>query len=403
MMPDMPLSLPGVFTPAPAVQRRLLVVTLVGAATVSAGLFFAPERIWPGVLVAVWYVLGLGLAGLSFLALTAITNAGWSAVVRRVPEAMGMTTAVGIPLMLFLALGMHTLYEWSHAHVLATDALLREKSAWLTVTGLVVRGVALVGLWSGFAWLLRRHSLAQDRDADVRHTAAAVRISAVLLFTIAIGYSLASFDWLMSLEPHWYSTIYGMYNLTGMFESGLAAIIVLVVLLRRAGAFGTAVTEAHIADLARLLFAVATFWMYLWFCQYLLVWYVNIPEETVWYLRREQGGWLTTTVLVVVFNWLLPFVTLMAQSTKRNEGLVFRIAIVVLIGRWLDLAWLALPPGSPQGIRLGLWELGPWLAGLGLFGLLFLRAFRRAPAVPVGDPMLGESLAHGRDELELQT
>ncbi len=386
------------FIASAVTQRRLLVLTLAGAAAISTGLFFSPERIWPGLLVSVWFFLGLGLAGVCFLALTSVINAGWSAAIKRVPEAMGATLIAGVPMLLLLAFGIHTLYEWSHEHVVATDALLLEKSAWLNVTGVVARGVAIVAVWAGFAALLRRTSRRQDDDHDLRHSHVTMRLSAIFLIVAAVTYSLASFDWIMSLEPHWYSTIYGLTHIAGMFESGLAAIALLVILLRRAGAFGTAVTDAHIADLARLLFAFATFWMYLWFCQYLLVWYANIPEETTWYLRREQGGWLTTTVLVVVFNWLIPFVALMSQTTKRNEGLVLRIAIVVLIGRWLDLAWMIFPPSAPDGIRLGLWELGPWLAAIGLFGLLFLRSFARAYTLPVGDPMLVESLHHGADD-----
>jgi hypothetical protein len=200
-------------------------------------------------------------------------------------------------------------------------------------------------------------------------------------------------DWIMSLEPHWYSTIFGIYNFSGLFLSGLAAMTVLVILMKRMGPYRNILTTGHLHNLGKLLFAFSNFWMYIWFSQYLLIWYANIPEEVTYFVNREQGTWVVFTVVNVVFNWAIPFVVLLPQWTKKNEGLLLRVCVIVLTGRWIDLSWMILPPFMRQGPEVFLWEILPMAGVVAVFFYVVFRALSLGNVVPVNDPFLVESLS----------
>lgn len=372
--------------------RFLSFVAIAGAAVFIAGLFVAPDRIWPNMLLAGYYVTGLGVAGACFLGLTYVTNAGWSAALKRVPEAMTGMLPVAAAVMLLLAFGIHTLYEWSHESVIAADKLLQGKTSWLNAPFFIVRIAVYFLIWFGLAWAMVRYSRLQDETGDIDLTRKNVRIAAISLIAFAITYCLASFDWIMSLEPHWYSTIFGLYNLSGMLVSGLSMITILVILLRRNGVFEHIITEEHLHDLGKLIFAMCTFWMYIWFSQYMLIWYANIPEETTYFILRESGSWLTFSVLNVIFNWAIPFAVLLSHKAKRNEGLMLKICILLLIGHWVDLYWMIMPPFMKAAPRFSIWEVGPLAGLIAVFFIVTLRTLARRKVVPVNDPMLVESL-----------
>ncbi|HEX9656885.1 MAG TPA: hypothetical protein VGB89_08245, partial [Bacteroidota bacterium] len=190
------------------------------------------------------------------------------------------------------------------------------------------------------------------------------------------------------------STIFGMYNLSGMLLNGLAAITVVVVILRRTGPLRKVVTDSHLHDLGKLIFAFSTFWMYIWFSQYILIWYANIPEEVVYFVNREEGSWTIFTGLNVVFNWLIPFVVLLSQWSKKNEGLLLKVCVIIMIGHWIDLYWMILPPFLKTGPEVSLWEIGPFAGMIALFFLVTFKAFARGNPVPLRDPLLEESLHH---------
>lgn len=376
----------------PATARNLGLLVLLGLVAVVAGLFLAPERIWPAVLLANYYIITLALSGTLFVALMYVSRAGWSTVFRRIPEAMSSVLPAGFGLMLLTVFGIGVLYEWSHAAVVAADPLLQAKSAYLNIPFFIVRMFVYFAIWIGFSVLIRRNSVLQDSTGDDRLTTRNMRLSAGFLVLFALSFWLASTDWIMSIEAHWYSTIFAIYNLSGLLQSGIAVIIVLLITLRRRGVFGDMIRDAHLHDLGKLLFAFSTFWMYIWFSQYMLIWYSNIPEETVYFLRREHGGWLTFTVLNVVFNWLIPFVFLLSARAKRAEGLLLKVGIIVLIGHWIDLFWMITPTFMPAAPVIGVWEIAPIVAGVALFFLLTLRALSVRNVLPLQDPTLIESL-----------
>lgn len=379
------------YTTPEKIQRILFVLMGLGLLTFLTGLFAAPERTWVSYLIVVYYLTGLGIAGLFFIAIQFVAKAGWSAAIRRVPEAMAATLPVAAVGVLALFLGIHTLYEWSHEATVAADPILREKSSWLSPPFFMIRLIVYFTLWIAFSRALIGNSVRQDTDADIHFTSRNVRNSALFILIGVYTYCLASYDLIMSLQPHWYSTMFGFLNIAGMFQSGLAMIILLLVLLRKRG-YTNIFTTVHLYTLACLLLAFSIFWVYLWVSQHMLIWYANIPEETSYYIFRHFGAWGTLSVLNVCLNWLIPFFILLPRATKRNDTVMAQVAMVILVGRWLDLYIMAAPPVIGAVPAIGLWEIGMALGMTGVFGFSVTRALGRHQLVPVNDPYLVESL-----------
>jgi len=266
------------------------------------------------------------------------------------------------------------------------------KLMWLSLPFFRIRAVVYLLGWLWFAWAMLRTSRQQDSDGDLNHTRQNTRLAALFLVFFGVTFWLASFDWIMSLEPEWYSTIFGFYNFAGAFLSGLATLALLLVWLQRHSPLKSVIREQHLHDVGKLLFAFSTFWAYLWFSQYMLIWYANLPEETVYYIRRLHGFWQPLFVLNLVLNWVVPFFALLPRMNKQRVGILVRVSIVLLAGRWLDLYLMIMPPFSGGKPHIGIWEVGLMAGLVGVFGLAFLAALRRAPLVPARDPYLAESL-----------
>ncbi len=386
-------NFPARFAPSATLMKNLLTVSVIGVIIILFGFFAAPTRTWINLLLANYYLLSLGVAGIVFIAFQYITNAGWSVGLRRVPEAMTNVLPVAGLVMLVVLFGIHSMYEWSHDEVVAKDHLLQTKTWWLNSTFFSIRTIFYIGLWILFAYLLRKTSQAQDYSAEISLTDKNRKIAGTFIVVIALTFTFASIDWIMSLEPHWYSTIFGLYNFTGMFLNGLAAITILAILLKRMGPFQNVLNSSHLHDLGKLIFAFSTFWMYLWFSQYMLIWYSNIPEETTYFLARLKGSWTIFTLLNLLFNWAIPFVVLLPVWTKKNEGLLLKVCIIIMIGHWIDLFWMIMPPFMNNEPLLNIWEIGPIASAISGFFYITFKAFSQKNTIPVNDPMLVESIA----------
>ncbi|MBI3110006.1 MAG: hypothetical protein HYZ01_00395 [Ignavibacteriales bacterium] len=378
--------------PSEGWARNLSILVLIGAAVALIGIFAAPDRAWPNVLLSTYYLISLGLAGGLFVALQYVSNAGWSVSFRRIPEAMTEVLPVTGLLLVVLFLGIHTLYEWSHEAVVANDPILHSKSGWLNEPFFIARSVFYLAVWMVMITAIVKRSQRQDASGDLELTRTNRKISAGFLVVFALTFTLASMDWIMSLEPHWFSTIFGIYNFAGLFLNGLATMTLVIILLKRMGPFRNVINDSHLHDLGKLIFAFSTFWMYIWFSQYVLIWYANIPEEVTYYARREEGGWGVLTIVNILFNWVIPFIALLPIWTKRHEGVLLRVCIFLMIGHWIDLFWMIMPPFMAKDPIVGLWELGPILAALAAFFLIVFKSLAKGNLLPVGDPMLGESL-----------
>ena len=360
---------------SPAARRIALAAALCGGAAFLAGLWAAPQRAWLDLLVSSFFLISLGLAGLVFIAIQRLANAGWWSAIRRVPEGLMDLIPWAAVSMLAVFLGRHYLYPWSRPGALA-DPRLAAKSAYLNEPFFLARMAFFLGVWSLFAALMRRSSLAEDREGGLAQHRRQAKLSAVFLVVFAVTFSFASFDWLMSLDPFWASTMFAVHTFAGLFLEGLAAITLCVVVLRRRGPLAGVVRESHLHDLGKLLFAFSTFWAYTWVCQYLLIWYGNLSEEIPYYLARTNGAWLPWFVIDPVLNWGVPFIVLLPRAAKRNTSVLFAVSAVVLVGRWLGLYLIAAPAVLP-GPRIGALEL---VMTIGFGGLAFLAATRSLAA-----------------------
>src|SRR5574340_353287 len=302
---------------------------------------------------------------------------------------MARLLPIGAAGLLFVLVFHPSLYPWTGG---AHEAGSGFRHWWLSLPFFRARAVFYLLVWAAFIWALLNTSVRQDADGDPRHSRRAARISAFFLVVFGITFWLASYDWVMSLEPDWYSTIFGVYNFAGLFQGGLAAVTLLVIWLKQRDPLSYFVTRDHLHDLGKLMFAFSTFWAYLWFSQYMLIWYANIPEETIYFVRRQHAFWASLFLLDLFLNWVAPFFALLPRTNKQSPGVLVKVSVVVLLGRWLDLYLMIVPPFAPDRPPLGLWEIGLAAGGLGLFMLGMFGALRKAPLVPVRDPFLSESL-----------
>jgi len=350
---------------------------IVGAIAVAAGLVLDPQRTWPNLLLNGYYMVALALGGMVFIALEHLCGASWSTDIRRVPEAMMSALPIAALLMVMLFFGR----EWLYAADRAVAHTSPSKAVYLSTPFFFGRMVVFIAIWIAFALAMRRASLQQDLRALPGHHRHLVRFSGAFIVVFAISFSLASFDWLMTLTRDWSSTIFAIYAFAGLFVGGLAAITLAVVLLLEAGYLKDVVTEEHLHDLGKLLFAFSIFWAYIWFSQYLLIWYGNLPDETQYYMARTGTRWTALFLVNLVVNWVVPFLVLMPRETKRNPNVLKWISIVILAGRWLDLYLAVMPAVTPSpGVRvLDLLIASGYAA---VFFLLMARALSQAPLVP---------------------
>jgi len=343
------------------------------------------------------YVLGLGLAGTFFTALHYLVGATWSVVVRRVAEAFSSYLPVALVLLLVVLLGIPHLYVWSkHPVVEGGHALDLTKGGYLSTPFFTLRLVLILALWTLFAWYFRRNSLRQDETGDVALTRASGKAAAIFVLLFALTATLVAFDLLMSLDPTWYSTIFGVYFFAGIWQACLAAITIVVVLLRRQGALQGVVNRFHYWDLGKYMFAFSVFWMYIAFSQFMLIWYANLPEEIHWMIKRTYTSWGGVGIALMALRFAIPFFALMPVRVKENEVALLLIASGILIGHWIDLFWIILPTFAERGVVFGWNEIGITLGFVGLFGWVVLRFLSRHPVAPYRDPLFEESVRfHG--------
>ena len=368
---------------AAPIRNALAAVAIIGVAAAAGAAVLEPQRMWANWLVVSYCVLTLALGALCFLAVHDAAGATWGVALRRVPEAMAAllpfaAIAVGI---VFIA--RPQLYPWAADSGSLTEGPAAFRDSWLDMPFFLARAAAYAAIWSGFAWTLGRRRATRDG-----------RLAGVFLAAFAVTFSLASFDWIMSLEPGWYSTIFGVYQFAGLFLATLAGVSLIVLWLERSGPLAGVLHEGHLHDLGKLLFAFSTFWAYIWFSQFMLIWYANIPEETTYFITRTSRNWYALFVLNVVLNWIVPFAVLLRRDTKRNRRALGAVCVVVLLGRWLDV-WLMIMPAAVEDPPIvGLAEAGTVALATSAFILAVVRALQSKPIVPAEDPALPASLEY---------
>jgi hypothetical protein len=380
-------------------DRWFKVMLIVGVATLILSFYLSPTRTWINLLVDNFYFVSLSLFGGFFLALISVTNSSFGSPYKRILEAMTAFLPYGLVLMaLLIFFGGHHLYIWTHSDIVMKDEILKGKSSYLNLPFFSVRTALYFGLWIIFTKLFVSKSRAQDHSRNpLEITQSLVKYSAIFLVVFALTYCLASFDWIMSLEPHWYSTVFGVYCFSSMFVIGLAFVSVTVISLQGHGYLKNSFSENQYHDLSKLLFGFTTFFAYIWFCQYLLIWYANISEEAEYYVLREHYGWDWLFWLSIIINWLIPFIVLLPRKLKRGTAVLWRVALLVLIGQWLNIYILVAPKVYEHlGVfnpQIGWPEIGLALGYVGFFGLVFFNELKKVSLLPLQDPYLLEGLS----------
>ncbi|HXN47379.1 MAG TPA: hypothetical protein VN893_12110 [Bryobacteraceae bacterium] len=365
-------------------RGRNVLASIAACGWVACALAFRldPARFHASYLVAYAFFLTLTLGALFFVMLQHLTGAAWSVTMRRMAENAMVLLPLGVALFVPIALGLPSLYEWARPEAVAADPILQGKAAFLNPRFFLVRTAFYFALWSLWAWKLYRNSV---RGTGLRACQSSQRWSAPGMIMLTVTVAMASFDWLMSLDPHWYSTMFGVYVYSGAALAFIAALILILLALRGADVLRYSVNHEHYHDLGKWLFALTVFWAYIAFSQYMLIWYANLPEETAWFRDRLVGSWRGVSMLLVVGHFLVPFFVLISRAAKRKLGLLAAAAAWVLFMQYTDLYWIAMPIFSKSGVTPHWIDLAALAAVGGTFALAFWWRLRAHPLAPVND------------------
>jgi len=348
-------------------------------------------------LVAFCYFLSVMLGGIFFVLIQHVTRAGWSVVVRRLAEAVaanGLLMAVlVIPIVLPVLSGRDLMFEWTNPAAVAQDHLLQWKQPYLNAPFFVVRMVVYFAAWSVMGSWFFRQSVRQDASGDPGLTVRMQSAAAPSLFVFAATATFGAVDLLMSLEPRWYSTMFGVYFFAGSILVFAATLPILAYFVQRAGCLQAVVSTEHYHDMGKLLFAFLVFWAYIAFSQYMLIWYANIPEETDWFLRRQTGQWTAVSWFLLFGHFVVPFLALISRIPKRRRETLVFAAIWMLAAHYVDVYYVAMPHAAEGRVPVSLLDLTAWVGIGGLFVAAITNRMKNRSLVPERDPRLAESLA----------
>lgn len=382
------------FTESGKLGNIALAIGLVSLAASAYGFAVDRGQWYYSYLTAFMFWLSIGLGGLFFTLLHYLTNARWSLVIRRLSETSMITLPFMAVMFIPILFGMHDLYHWTHYDAVMADSILVKKVAYLNIPFFLVRSAAYFAIWSFLAIYLYKKSSRQDEENPEQWLKSVRVVAAPGMILFAGTITFAAFDWMMSLDPHWYSTIYGVYYFAGSFLSFLCFTVLCGRYLGSRGILKNIITVEHYHDLGKLIFAFIVFWTYMAYSQYFLIWYANIPEETVWFLKRWEGSWKEFSLLLIFGHFAIPFLGLLTQGAKRNAIALSVAAVWILLMRWVDLYWLIFPEHSRDGVHLSWIDFATMLGIGGLFVWFFWKRLTSRALIPVSDPYLKSSLSH---------
>lgn len=375
------------------VRTIIAAVALVGWLLTAAGYWLDRPRTEAAYLVAFTFFATVGLGALFFVMLQHLTGAAWSVTVRRIAENLTITLPVLAVLFVPVALALAHFYPWARPEAFAGDPILRGRQAFMNSHFFLIRAAIYFAIWSFFGHRLYRNSLLQDRGGSLPLVQSAAKWSGAGIVLLTVTACLAAFDWLMSLDPHWYSTIFGIYIYAGAALAGFAMITVVALALRCAGVLSVSINREHYHDLGKWVFALTVFWMYIAFSQYLLIWYANLPEETVWFRVRSVHGWQYLAALLVIGHFLVPLFVLISRAAKRDLVVLGAASLWLLLMHYVDLYWIAMPALS-SGLRFHWVDLATVLAVGGTTAFAFWSRMHQHALMPIGDLRFEKSLEY---------
>lgn len=391
------------YTFAGTAKMVSLLAIVAGVAVIAYGLMTGETmRTFANLLLMGYYFTCVCAAGAFFVGLQMVTQSGWSAGLVRIPQAMATVLPIASIVLLIIAAGgiySHTLYHhWTDPSLFDPaspnyDKLVAGKEAFLNIPGFFIRQILFMGSYSIFAFVLTKLSYKEDLEGGLNSYKKSFKLSAIFLVIFGFTTPIWSFDTIMSLEAHWFSTMFGWYNFAAMWVSGIAAIVVILVLLKKAG-YMAWINENHLHDLGKLMFGFSIFWTYVWFAQFMLIWYSNIPEETVYFYKRWEPEYKPWFWLSIIINFLAPLLLLVDRDAKRKQNVMLFVAILLLCGHWLDY-YIMIMPGTVETNRgFGIIEIGTAIGFAGLFTFLVLNNLSKHALAPKNHPFLDESLHH---------
>jgi hypothetical protein len=354
------------------------------------GFFTDHHRALMNYLMAYMFILSIGIGSLLLIALEYVGGADWSVPIRRVVEFLSSTIIFLPILVLPLVFSIHDIFHWAHKDVVAADEILKGKAPYLNDTFFIIRVFAVLAIWGLFYFLLIRNSNEQDKSHNQSLTKKNIILSAIFIPVFAITITITSVDWLMSLEPHWFSTIFGVYFFAGSVVASLAAITLFVVFLKEKGFMHPKLIDDHLFSLGALQFAFINFWAYIAFSQYLLIWYANLPEENFWFLHRWENGWQYLSILLIITHFIVPYAALLSQPSKMDPKRLKFVSVWILFAHFIDLYWLVMP--NVKGYYFSWIDIVVPLIAIGVIILVFNYRAKKSNLVPIGDPKLQKGL-----------
>lgn len=361
------------------------------------------QRIWANMLVNSYFFVGIALMGTLWMAIQYVSEAGWSSGFKRIPEAVSQFLLVGGPI-LFLVLiagshsiGFHHIYHWMDPALTTVgdphyDSIIAGKTAYLNEPFFFGRAALYLFIWIAFTIFFRKASLKEDIDGGVAIHKRNYGFAAAFLVFYGVTSSTSSWDWMMSIDTHWFSTLFGWYNFSTMFVSGITMFALIVITLKRNG-YLPEINQEHIQDLGKFMFGASVFWGYLWFSQFMLIWYANIPEEVTYFIDRWEN-YLVVWSALPILNLALPMLLLMDKAAKRNFNMMTIAGVIIIVGHWLDVFQMVMPGSVKADWGIGILEIGMFLGFLGLFLFVVHRSLSKAPLVAKNHPYLDEAKHH---------
>ena len=390
----------AVTTDVPALarlQQRALILAVVGLVAGGAGAVLNPDQFFRSWLVGFLLCLALTTGSLALLMLQHLSGGQWGLLGRRIFEAASRNLPVVMLFFLPLLFRMPSVYHWAAPDAMAHDEVLQQKAGYLNVPFFIGRAVFYFLVWMLCTFLLNKYSAAQERGEagiDPADTRQARVVAAPGLLVYALTISFAAVDWVMSINAHWYSTIFGMLLMVGQGLTAFAFVIAILALLVNTEPLASYLTSRHFHDLGKLMFAFVMLWAYLAFSQFLIIWGANLPEEIPWYLQRIRGPWGYVSLLLAFGQFVLPFLLLLSRNLKERSGLLAKVAIGILIMRLIDLIWMVEPNYERAGFPIHWMDVAVPGGLLGVWLFLFVRQLRSRSLLPLNDPFFKKEFAH---------
>ncbi len=365
---------------------------IAGLIASLVGYFLNSEQFYFSYLTSFTFFTSIALASMILIMVHHITKSSWGTVIRRIPESFISNLWIWSVFMIPVLLGMSSLYSWTNTEYIADDPIMLGKVPYLNIPFFVIRQFIYFAIWGYLGYRLHKVSVEMDRTNDWGLTHVLRKLSApgILIFSLTVAF--ASFDWLMSLDAHWFSTMFGVYFFAMSFQALFPVLILIIFWMHRNGILENTIGKAHIYDLGAWFFGFSVFYAYIAFSQFLLIYYANIPEATLWFYHRLEGSWAFVTYMLLFGRFIIPFILLLNRDTKHNHKLLVFTSVLVIVMHIIELHWIVMPVFSHGGVSLSWLDFATLIGLGGIFMGLFFQSFKKHNIVPVNDPLLGESL-----------